>query len=81
MYFCDGGFTFGLLGLLSWAKVGKVEGRAPSGHGAKTGAKTHGKERFLVAPLCFCLAFERPSLWGGRNCSNEILTSAPEVAS
>lgn len=44
-----------------WAKEGKVDARALSGHAAKTGAKTQGKERFLV-PLCFCLAFERPSL-------------------
>lgn len=62
-----------------WAKAGKVDGRALSGHAAKTGAKTQGKERFLV-PLCFCLAFERPSKWGGGDCSKEILSSAPEGA-
>lgn len=48
MYFCGGGFMVGLLGLLSWAKAGKVEGRAPSGRSAETGAKSQGKERFLV---------------------------------
>lgn len=79
MCFCGGGLTFGLLGLLSWAKAGKVEGRAPSGHAAKTGAKTQGKE-VPGAPLCFCLAFEKPSLRGGSDCSKEILTSTPEGA-